>query len=99
MVHCELMECNELRSAEGDNHASLCPFVPDRKVADKRGAFLSRFLTRVSDQQAGICEGFYQTVSPKYENTLREMRLFQKENCDFLLIFSAKYGLIFRHST
>ncbi len=52
--------------------------------------------TRVIDDRRGICEDFYQTASCKSENTFHEQDLFQRDNYDFLPIFSAGYGLIFR---
>ena len=52
--------------------------------------------TRVLDNRAGICEDFYQTASCKSENTFCETDLFKRDNYDYLPIFSAKYGLIFR---
>lgn len=52
--------------------------------------------TRVVDDRKGICEAFYQTASCKSENTFHRKDLFKQDNYDFLPIFSAKYGLIFR---
>ena len=52
--------------------------------------------TRVIDDRREICEDFYQTGSCKSENTFHERDLFQQDNYDFLPIFSAGYGLIFR---
>ena len=52
--------------------------------------------TRIVDERAGICEEFYQTASCKSENTFHRKDLFKQDNYDFLPIFSAKYGLIFR---
>ncbi len=52
--------------------------------------------TRILDEREGICEDFYQTASCKSENTFHERDLFQRDNYDFLPIFSARYGLIFR---
>ena len=52
--------------------------------------------TRVFDEREGICEDFYQTASCKSENTFHHRDLFRRENYDFLPIFSAGYGLIFR---
>ena len=51
---------------------------------------------RILDEQDGTHEDFYQTASCKSENTFREKDLFQRENYDYLPIFSARYGLIFR---
>ena len=52
--------------------------------------------TRVIDETGGNSEDFYQTGSCKSENTFRENDLFQQDNYDYLPIFSARYGLIFR---
>ena len=52
--------------------------------------------TRIVDEREGTREDFYQTASCKSENTFRERDLFQQDNYDFLPIFSAGYGLIFR---
>ena len=52
--------------------------------------------TRVIDDREGISEDFYQTASCKSENTFHERGLFKRDNYDYLPIFSAKYGLIFR---
>lgn len=52
--------------------------------------------TRVIDDQEGICEEFYQTASCKSENTFYGKDLFKPDNYDFLPIFSAKVGLIYR---
>ena len=52
--------------------------------------------TRVIDEREGIGEDFYQTASSKSENTFHDRDLFQRDNYDFLPIFSAGYGLIFR---
>ena len=52
--------------------------------------------TRVIDEREGISEDFYQTASCKSENTFHKRDLFQRDNYDYLPIFSAKYGLIFR---
>ena len=52
--------------------------------------------TRVVDEWTGTCEEFYQTASCKSENTFHRKDLFKQDNYDFLPIFSAKYGLIFR---
>ena len=52
--------------------------------------------TRVIDETGGNREDFYQTASCKSENTFREKDLFQQENYDYLPIFSARFGLIFR---
>ncbi len=52
--------------------------------------------TRVIDEKEGISEDFYQTASCKSENTFHDRDLFQRDNYDFLPIFSARYGLIFR---
>ena len=52
--------------------------------------------TRVIDEREGISEDFYQTASCKSENTFHKRDLFQRDNYDYLPIFSAKYGLVFR---
>ena len=52
--------------------------------------------TRIIDDREGICEDFYQTASCKSEHTFHEKDLFHRDNYDFLPIFSAGYGLIFR---
>ena len=52
--------------------------------------------TRILDDREGVCEDFYQTASCKSENTFGEKDLFQADNYDFLPIFSARHGLIFR---
>ena len=52
--------------------------------------------TRIVDEREGTCEEFYQTASCKSENTFHRKDLFKQDNYDFLPIFSAKYGLIFR---
>ena len=52
--------------------------------------------TRIVDDREGVCEDFYQTASCKSENTFDEKDLFQADNYDFLPIFSARHGLIFR---
>ncbi len=52
--------------------------------------------TRVIDEREGISEDFYQTASCKSENTFHKRDLFQRDNYDYLPIFSAGYGLIFR---
>lgn len=52
--------------------------------------------TWVRNEMAGICEEFYQTASCKSENTFCETGLFKQDNYDYLPIFSATYGLIFR---
>ena len=52
--------------------------------------------TRILDESAGTSEAFYQTASCKSENTFHRTDLFKQDNYDFLPIFSANYGLIFR---
>ena len=52
--------------------------------------------TRIIDERAGTYEDYYQTASCKSENTFAERDLFQQDNYDFLPIFGAEYGLIFR---
>ena len=52
--------------------------------------------TRVVDERAGTCEEFFQTASCKSENTFHRKDLFKQDNYDYLPIFSAKYGLVFR---
>ncbi len=52
--------------------------------------------TRIVDDVEGVCEDFYQTASCKSENTFGEKDLFLRDNYDFLPIFSARHGLIFR---
>ena len=52
--------------------------------------------TRIVDESAGTHVDFYQTASCKSENTFGEKDLFLPDNYDFLPIFSADYGIIFR---
>lgn len=52
--------------------------------------------TRVIDEIEGRSEDFFQTASCKSENTFQERDLFKRDNYDYLPIFSARYGLIFR---
>lgn len=52
--------------------------------------------TRVIDERLGSFEDFFQAASCKSEHTFHKKNLFHEDNYDFLPIFSAEYGLIFR---
>lgn len=52
--------------------------------------------TSVFDERAGTCEDFYQAASCKSENTFQNRDLFKRDNYDYLPIFSARLGLVFR---
>ena len=51
---------------------------------------------RVTDGETNTHEDFYQGASCKSEDTFAEKDLFQDDNYDFLPVFSAGFGIMFR---
>ena len=52
--------------------------------------------TRIVEADSGKSEDFWQTASCKSEHTFAESDLFQRDNYDFLPVFGAEFGIIFR---